>query len=239
MCITDRHCTDGLKREPAQRAINALLKRKNQAKTQIGWDYTLATGRNDSSATGWCVMACETAYAANLTVGNGLDGAAKWFEQTYALSNPERDRYTMQDQARFAYAWKGDKLEGALDRVPMGLLSAVFLGHHQGDKALETMVNFSMANQLPTKWPTNVYYLYYNTLAIYQAHGAKKSNPIWKRWNEAMLDTLVQAQRREACFEGSWDAAPFIGSEIGRTLTTAYCCLTLEASYRYGLVARE
>jgi hypothetical protein len=51
---------------------------------------------------------------------------------------------------------------------------------------------------------------------------------------------LVNAQRKSAdCFDGSWDwqGTKFPGSNTGRVISTAYCCLSLEVYYRYVPIA--
>jgi hypothetical protein len=235
---------------PAQNSVKFLLERqikdtgKNADKkyNALGWDYELPNpGRVDASVTGWCVMALKSALAGGLNVGTGMEGAKKWLERSWKAANPDwaklADPYMA--ESGFPYVWDpnteaveiGAPGGAAHDMAPIGALCAVFLGHHGGDIMLESLCNHIMKYQVPTAYPCNTYYMYYSTLAIFQAGGDR-----WKRWNSTVRDLLVKAQRQSAdCFDGSWDAhnTVFTGSEMGRVLSTAYCCLCLEVYYRY------
>ncbi|MBA2482705.1 MAG: terpene cyclase/mutase family protein [Planctomycetes bacterium] len=235
---------------PSQLGVNTILARQNRdlkagvpkadAKSDpyggFGWDYAEATSRNDSSVSGWNVMALKSAIAAQLDVGNGMAGAKRWLERTWKLRNPDwakLDPYKGESVFPYGIMSDTDKLYG--DHLAcVGAVCAVFLGHHAGDVMLETLANHIMAKQTPTAYPCNTYFMYYNTLAIFQVGGER-----WKRWNGSVRDMLVAAQRTgDGCFDGSWDweGTEFHGHDIGRVLSTAYCCLSLEVYYRYAQV---
>ncbi len=234
--------SDDALRKPAQGGINVLLAR--QAKdgkgdgeyAGLGWNYLEPTAtRNDASVTGWCVMALKSGLAGGLNVGNGMHGAKQWLQRAWEASNPDwkklNDPY--KDISLFHYTWDSvaNQAKGHDHLAPVGALCAVFLGHHKGDVMLESLCNYIMQKQVPTKYPCNTYYMYYNTLAIFQAGGDH-----WQTWNGSVRDLLVNAQRKgEGCFDGSWDyeGTAFHGHEVGRVLSTAYCCLSLEVYYRY------
>jgi hypothetical protein len=186
--------------------------------------------------TGWNVMALRSASNAGLAVGNGLGGARRWLEGAWKASNPGwrtlSDPYTATSQ--FAYTWDaiggtvdiGAPGSDAHDLVPVGGMCAVFLGGHAGDMLLESLANHVVTYQLPTAYPCNTYALYYNTYTMFQVGGQR-----WATWNGIVRDMLVKAQRRgDGCLDGSWDweGTRFHGHDVGRVLSTAYCCLCLE-----------
>jgi hypothetical protein len=75
----------------------------------------------------------------------------------------------------------------------------------------------------------NLYFWYYGSLALLR-HGGDA----WERWNAALKDTLLPAQRRD----GSWEPIDiycrYAGDEDGDAVyATAMCTLTLEVYYRY------
>jgi hypothetical protein len=234
--------SDPALRQPAQMAIDLIVARQNQdpkaesGYAGLGWDYTTPTTRNDASVTGWNIMALKSAYTAGLlNVSDAMHGSKRWLELSWKANNPNWDRldpYT--GESVFSYGWTtGDtKHNGHQDMAPVGLVCAVFLGHRSGDAMLETMANWVMKHQTPVAYPTNTYYLYYNTLGMFQVGGEK-----WKVWNSVVRDMLVKAQRRgDGCFDGSWDpkgAGEHKISDIGRVLVTAYNTLCLEVYYRY------
>ncbi len=234
-------------KQPAQKGINIIIARQakdskgDAAYNGLGWDYIDGQAtRMDSSVSGWCTMALKSGLAGGLSVGNSMEGAKKWLRRHWEATNPEwkklSDPYA--DTSTFAYTWDStsDKVDvGAPgqthDLAPVGALCAVFLGHHAGDIMLETLCNHVMKYQFPATYPCNTYFMYYNTLAVFQAGGQR-----WDKWNNSVRDMLVNAQRKgDGCFDGSWDftGTQFPGHELGRVLSTAYCCLSLEVYYRY------
>ncbi len=230
---------DAALREPAQRAADHLI--ALQAKdgpadsgyAGLGWDYKRPNpNRIDSSVSGWCVMALKSAKAAGLDTKGSLEGCKRWLEGAWRSCNPEWETLTQYDRSYFPYTWNASADTFEHQRLPcVGLLAAVFLGHRRGDVLLESLANTVVEEQLPAGYPCNTYWLYYNTLGIFQVGGER-----WERWNEQVRDMLVGAQRNEGgCFDGSWDFAGtrFHGHETGRLLSTAYCCLSLEVYYRY------
>lgn len=237
---------DPLLREPAQKAVDVILSRqakdakaKDQAYAGLGWDYVDGNpARNDSSVTGWNVMALKSALAGGLNVKNGMHGAKAWLEQSWKTRNPgwqKLDPY--QGESFFPYVYDATAGttagNGAGDGhlACIGAVCAIFLGHHAGDLMLETMCNTIMKTDLPAAYPTNTYFLYYNTMALFQVGGKR-----WDLWNERVATTLSKAQRTDdSCFNGSWDfeGTKFHGHDTGRLLSTAYCCLTQEIIWRY------
>ena len=178
-------------------------------------------------------MALKSAKVADMDVQASWDKGVEWFEGAWNAGNPGgMDSMGSEDQSRFHYAWSGGAdLKGA-GRECIGLVSAVFQGRQNGDIPLETLANTVMAQDFPKtqNWPVNTYYMYYNTMGIFQVGGQR-----WKIWNSKVRDMLVAAQRKDGCFRGSWDfqGTKFHGSDTGRLLSTAYCCLSLEVYYRY------
>src|SRR5258708_33578617 len=182
-------------------------------------------------------MALKSGRAGGLNVGTGMEGSKKWLEKAWKAANPDwaklSDPYTSTSVFPYTYDPSTDKSEKD-HLAPVGALCAVFLGHHAGDIMLESLCNYVMKNQFPATYPTNTYFMYYNTLAIFQAGGDR-----WAKWNNTVRDMLVNAQRKgDGCFDGSWnwEGTQFHGNEHGRILSTAYCCLCLEVYYRYKVV---
>jgi len=234
---------------PAQNGLKTCLARQSKdakaADAQysgLGWDYAdPKPERNDSSVSGWNVMALKSGLAGGLNVGNGMEGAKKWLERAWKAANKDwaklSDPYSA--TSSFPYTWDATSDQVQIDppgsdnhdMAPVGALCAVFLGHHAGDIMLESLCNHIMKYQFPAAYPCNTYYMYYNTLAVFQAGGDR-----WTKWNNTVRDMLVNAQRKgEGCFDGSWnwEGTKFHGNTHGRILSTCYCCLCLEVYYRY------
>ena len=257
-------------REPAQKAVNYILSRQNQdtSKGGLGWDYVGPNSRNDSSVTGWNVMALKSALAGGLNIGNGMAGAKTWLDKSWRASNSpelvkagvafkEAASMTATDKSRFAYDWRTGATtlpieaedpkdpkspkevkgmapkpgSGSQSMECVGLVCGVFLGRTSGDPLIESLANTVMAHQMPTRYPCNTYYMYYNTLAIFQVGGDR-----WKKWNATVRDMLVNSQRKtQDCMDGSWDKS----GGNSRLFSTALNTLCLEVYYRYAQVQKH
>jgi hypothetical protein len=103
-----------------------------------------------------------------------------------------------------------------------------FLGMGGPGPASAEAAGFLLQND-PDRGPTNVYYWYYATLALYQ-HGGES----WTRWNAKVRDRIIGLQNTSGHQAGSW--APdesLYGAKGGRIYCTTLAALTLEVYYRY------
>ena len=234
-------------RTPAQKAVDLVIARqaqdpdaKDKAYAGLAWDYAAPNAaRNDTSVSGWSMMALKSALGAGLQVGNSMHGAKTWLDRAWKAANPgwkSLDPY--QGTSVFPYTY--DATSEKVDKEHLscvGALCAVYLGHTKGDVMLETMANHIMKHDYPTTWPTNTYFLYYNTLAIFQMGDER-----WKQWDAPVTKLLSAAQRMDdSCFNGSWDyvGTKFHGHDTGRLLSTAYACLSQEVIWRYTRVEKK
>ena len=219
-------------RQPAQKAIDFLVAAQNPGK---GWRYTARCGENDSSVTGWCVMALKSAELADLAVPRScIAGANAWFKE----ATDERAGWaTGYDRKGTGQVHNADNRR--FDNHPalsaVAVMCRIFMNRNKREPALAAA---ALLIQDRPKWgagtSTDVYYWYHGSMALFQLDGA--DGPTWKAWNEPMKNALVPTQKtgKDGCENGSWDPrGDRWGSEGGRVTTTALGALTLEIYYRY------
>jgi hypothetical protein len=243
-------------KEAAVRGWNLLVGRRYAAKWEgqdvWGWgDFATPEGGQaiKTSATAWAIQAMKSLLAGGIEVGDTPAGlkrylAAAWEGTVRLDGNDPRtlDPYTGLSSLCYRFQPEGEgagqyNKDGNGHNLPgVALVSATFLNMRNNETMERTLGNYILKKQLPTTWPCNLYYVYYNTFGTFQLAG-----DYWTTWNPAMRDLLVANQRREpACFDGSWDAGTFYtSSEHGRCLNTALACLSLEVYYRYAQVTRD
>ncbi len=230
--------------DTVRRASRLLIRRQNRAGDDAdlggnaGWDYIGPDQRNDSSVSGWCVMALVSARRAGIDVGSSLERATRWLDVTWRCKNPSWQGLDVeQGVAEFPYTFTseanmtvgGEPTTGGLDLAGVGAVTAAFLPHPGSDTELATLGRHILATHLPQDGSFNRYYVYYGSLALFQEVGKA-----WSNWNTAMQKTLIASQRRGPdCFAGSWDDGR---GGFCRLFSTALCCLSLEVYYRYDRV---
>ncbi|NRA37442.1 MAG: terpene cyclase/mutase family protein, partial [Planctomycetes bacterium] len=79
-------------KKPAQCAVDNLIQKQSKTADHpygLAWNYQAGQAtRNDSSVTGWCIMALKAAKSAGLDVGTSWDGAKTWVDLAWQASNP-------------------------------------------------------------------------------------------------------------------------------------------------------
>ncbi len=177
-----------------------------------GWRYRPGE-RGDLSVTGWYIMALASAQMSGIPVAEGVMAKAERFLRfvsggehggSYGYTDPPGRRGSGRE-AMDAVGFFCSQLLGESPNAPLAFESARTVGRH-GVRV------------------SDLYYLYYGTLASYQHQGQ-----LWRDWRGRMQDGLLRAQERD----GSWRAGGNHGGQMGRVIGTALTLLCLEAQYRY------
>jgi hypothetical protein len=221
-------------RERVQRALNYISHARNPYKA---WRYHTRSGDNDSSVTGWAVIALASAESfkkMGLKVDpKDFEGSIAWFDE---MTDP--------NTGRIGYIKRGSppaRPRELMEKFPasrsesitaVGLLARFFA--HQ--KPSETPVMRAHADLLASKPPVwnestgdiDMYYWYYGSFAMYQMGGS-----YWKNWRTKMEKAVINSQRQKGCAKGSWDPVGAWGEEGGRVYSTAIMALCMEVYYRY------
>ncbi|HZN57955.1 MAG TPA: prenyltransferase/squalene oxidase repeat-containing protein [Planctomycetota bacterium] len=234
----------GLKKSVTE-AVNLCLRAQNDG---FGWRYGIRAGDNDTSVTGWMVLALKTAK------GAGLDIPKTEFERAFAGAMHWLDRATSTN-GKTGYMVPGDEgsrlasIQG--DPYPysknlscmtaVAVLCRLFAGESRGKKSIQQGIDILMHE--PPRWQEqkgrslstiNMYYWYYASYAIFQYGG-----PAWKKWNPDMIKALLDSQRKldlkdgTTCEDGSWDPIDEWGTAGGRVYSTALGAMTFEVYYRF------
>jgi len=222
-----------LLRATAQRAVDYVLRARNP---YGAWRYdSPPSGDNDTSVTGWMVLALKAAEEAGLEVDReAFDGALAWIVQ---VTDPGTGRVGYD-----APGSRSSRIAGVNEDFPpekgeamtaAGLLCSVFLGQDPRSTPILSKHADLLLRTLP-KWEadgSDMYYWYYGTYAMYQMGGRH-----WERWSRALADVALENQRQDGAHEGSWDPAGPWGRPGGRVYSTAMMVLCLEGGYRYARV---
>jgi hypothetical protein len=208
-----------------------------------GWRYGIKPGENDTSVTGWMVLALKTAKNARIDIPKedfqtAFAGALNWFNKATA-SNGKTGYMAPGDEGSrlnevYPEPYPFSKELSCMTAV--GVLCRLFAGEARGSQAIRDGIKILMKHT--PRWQEqkgralstiNMYYWYYGSYALFQYGG-----PDWKRWNEDMKKVLLESQRQGQIDEdGSWDPIDEWGAPGGRVYSTAICAMTLEVYYRF------
>ncbi|HLY08124.1 MAG TPA: prenyltransferase/squalene oxidase repeat-containing protein [Planctomycetota bacterium] len=237
LALSEGYGMSGLEvlRGPAQKSIDFLVAAQNPGK---GWRYSAKSGDNDTSVTGWAVMALKSAELSGLAVPpSAFVGALAWLAEATEKNGYYRVGYTQAGTGKVFVPGKNEQFADHPSMSAVAVLSRIFIQKTQKEPAL-TAVNF-LGGDLPSWKPGEVdfYYWYYASLALFQFDGPKGA--FWSKWNEPMKSAIVPHQKlaSHGCENGSWDPSEDRwGFEGGRVYAVAINCLMLEVYYRYAHV---
>ncbi len=221
-------------KQSAQMGIDFVIKCQNP---YLAWRYGVRPGDNDTSVSGWMMMSLKSAKLAGLRVPQeGFDGLKAWL-----------DKVTEPEYGKVGYTARGTgpaRTENMLEKFPpdksesltaVGVLARIFMGENPETSEMIQKGTELCLKALPvwdeSSGTIDMYYWYYGTLAIFQVGGEP-----WKKWNAAIKDAIIDHQRKDGAFRGSWDPAGPWGPDGGRVYSTALCVMCMEVYYRYGRV---
>jgi hypothetical protein len=218
----------------AQAAVGYVLRARNPYGV---WRYFPADGNNDTSVTGWMVLALVSAREFGLTIDEtALESSRVWFD---LVTDPATGRagYTKRGEPSSRRAELMDRFPASKTEAltAVALLCRVFLGQEPKTTPVMSLAADTLL-KLPPVWdPTSgtidMYYWYYASFALFQMGGRR-----WETWNRKMTDAVVKSQRQDGNARGSWDPVDPWGEDGGRVYATATMCLCLEVYYRYARV---
>jgi hypothetical protein len=217
--------------EAAQKTIDEIIRCQQP---HGGWNHS-AGGTGSTSLFGWMILALKSAKVAKLTVpATVYENAIRRLTDISEIENKDGYRYW----GAVGYTSKDYWICGhKYTMTAIGMTCLQFMG-----LGTETERQAEMIASNPPHWtvdlpiidanqrPQNFYHWYYGTLGMFQTGGES-----WKKWNEALKDTLLpnQCKGSKEDTDGSWDPVTTYDVLAGRVYSTAMGALCLEIYYRY------
>lgn len=232
---------------PVERAVREMLAARNPG---AAWRYRNYNrpgseipeyGANDTSVTGWVVMALHAAEEAMelhplaipaVDIRKAYDGANAWLDSV-SVPGPG-------GQEAYAYCFDGGKpkfitgRDGKTRQIHVTTGAGALIRQFTGNSGRAAAAVRTLAAHLPAMGPgagtPNFYEWYYTTLALYQ-HGGEP----WDACREAIKGTIYRNLRGpgDGCLEGSFDPVDEWGHAGGRVYATACAALCMESHWRY------
>jgi hypothetical protein len=218
---------------PAQKAVDFILAAQNPDR---GWRYTMQSGDNDSSVTGWAIMALMSAELAELkgSFPGAYGNARKWLDLVTNPTLHHRVGYNAKESGKVFVPGKNQNFLHHETMTAVNVLCRIFMAKDKKDPALGGVQ--LLVRDLP-EWKADAidfYYWYWASFALFQYDGP--DGPYWKKWNEPLKNALVPNQKTDVdgCATGSWSSEEDRwGFEGGRVYAVALNALSLETYYRY------
>ncbi|QDT69931.1 hypothetical protein MalM25_28750 [Planctomycetes bacterium MalM25] len=213
-------------RAPAQAALDYLA--YAQDPKGGGWRYR-AQQEGDTSVTGWQIMGLKSGMLAELkTPRRVVNRASKFLDALSAAGGSQYGYVINYEEGEDDEEKVAKPVGGRPTTSAVGLLCRMYLGWDQSDARLAKGVK-----RLSDRGPIsgNFYHNYYAAQAIFHQTGGVGA--VWRKWNEATREMLVEQQSTRGHERGSWYVKGGHTQRGGRLYTTAMATMTLEVYYRY------
>jgi hypothetical protein len=215
---------------PAQKAVDFILVAQNPG---LGWKYEPQDGRNDTSVTGWMVLALNAARSAGLEFQqSAFDGAVNWLDR--ATNTAGKTGYMRPGDDGSVIRGVNEHYAKLPTMTAVAAVCRIVCGQPQRDPKVIKGIDILMYNLPDWNWPkcdkVDMYYWYYGTLAasMYKPPTTNMQEKPWHiEWRKAVLEALLPNQRFDGCADGSWDPVGKWGMVGGRVYSTAICVLIL------------
>jgi hypothetical protein len=198
----------------ARRAVNYIIYAQHH--TTGGWRYGPGEP-GDTSQLGWQLMALTTAQLGGIPIpARTQTGMDLFLRSVSSGKSGGLAAYRPSERGRPSPTMTAE-----------AMVCRLFLHGTRDQAALNEGADYVLAH-LPGNGRANLYYWYYATLGMSQL-----DEPQWRRWNAALVEQLLPAQRADGDHSGSWDPDTMWGGYGGRVYSTALAALCLEVYYRY------
>lgn len=217
----------------AQKGINYLESHRNPYAV---WRYQPRDNDNDTSVTTWAIAAYASGKSFGLEVNEAaINIAGVWYDQVtsddgragYSKAGEPSSRKPGDHAQRFPVN-QGEAMTAA------AMYGRLMIGQSPGSKPILKKSAERLLARLPAweKDRIDAVYWYFGTYAMYQMGGE-----YWDGWRGA-ITMLLDHQRTDGNFAGSWDPIGVWDEDGGRTFVTALNALSLEAIHRTTTLVR-
>jgi hypothetical protein len=212
----------------AQKGLDYLESHRNPYAV---WRYQPRDNDNDTSVTTWAVQALEAGRFFGLTVNKeALVVASTWYDQ---VTTPDgRAGYTKAGERSSRLPAEAEKFPPEKGEAMTAAATwARYLLQQTPDKKPVMQASLKVMLDNPPRWEDghiDAIYWYFGTAAAWQAGGKQ-----WADWSRT-LRPLVEHQRTDDHFAGSWDPIGVWDGMSGRVHVTALYALTLATGARSG-----
>lgn len=208
-------------KRPVKAGVEFILRARNPGKA---WRYGYRDNDNDTSVTGWMILALKTGKISRLGIDNARYEEA--FRDSIAYFRSLTNNYGIT-----GYHQPGKEHQKVPCMTSVGVLCRLLAGEKRTSGQIRLGVEKILKQ--PPAWvkknpQSPFYYWYYASYALFQYGGAP-----WRAWNPDMTNALLKSQISGGCKDGSWDPIVSYSKRGGRVYTTALGAMTLEVYYRF------